>query len=367
MTLIAFACLCFFIFLYVNAEGKGTPVLLYHQVNPLINVTPDLFEEHLAYIASRYQTFTYSEAYDYVKQHGALPKYSLLLTFDDGYYDNYRVVFPLLKKYDMKATFFINTLFIGSAARVSETAFEVSEEANIKALLSYYENGNGVSDQYMTQQEIQAMQSSGLCDFQAHTHTHAPVVVDDVLLGFRTKVHQDSSPIHSYQGEVMEGYPIFKSRGTTTAPGYQLDLVKAKAFAQQWQSTWQYLPRKEALKQGQHFVKEQKLLTPYSEEEARLRVINEIRTNKEVIERITHTPVRFFAWTWGHHSKWGRSIIKQEGILGFITCKKGGIGLKPNWNNLKRVELRDPSTKNLKWLLFVNTNGLTSRIYSWLT
>ncbi len=366
MSLIAFTCLCLFVFLYVNAEGKGTPVLLYHQVNPLINVTPALFEEHLAYIASKYQTFTYSEAYEYVKEHGALPKYSLLLTFDDGYYDNYRIVYPLLKKYDVKATFFINTLFIGSEARAFETPFEISEEANKKALFSYYQKGNGVSTQYMTEQEIQEMLNSGLCDFQAHTHTHAPVFVNDQLLGFRTKEHHDSSPVHSYQGEVMAGYPIFKSRGTMTVPGYKLDLEKAKVFAQQWESTWQYLPVKDALKQGQAFVKEQKVLIPYTEAEARMRVVHEIRTNKEAIERITHQPVRFFAWTWGHHSAWGRTIMAEEGILGFITCKKGGIGLKPNWNKLKRVELRDPSMKKLKRLLLVNTNGLTSRIYSWL-
>src|SRR5690606_22033173 len=31
----------------------------------------------------------------------------VLITFDDGYYDNYSLGYPLLKKYDMQATIFI--------------------------------------------------------------------------------------------------------------------------------------------------------------------------------------------------------------------------------------------------------------------
>ncbi len=361
---IPFALLCLVIFLFVNSQGKGTPVLLYHQVNPLINVTPELFEEHLNYIDSKYQTFTYTEAYDYVRQHGALPACSLLITFDDGYYDNYKIVFPLLKKYNIKATFFINTLFIGNERRVEDTPFEISEEANKKALLAFYQTGNGVSSQYMTKHEIQEMQDSGLCDFQAHTHTHAAVIVSDELIGFRTAHHHDSSPIHTFQGAVVEGYPLFKSRGTTTASGFKLDLDKANAFAQQWKEAWQHLEKAEALKKGSEYIKEHKVLIPYTEEEAKARVINEIQINKELLQKITNKPVQFFAWTWGHRSAWGQAILAKEGIVGFISCKKGGIGLKPNWMNLKRVELRDPSLKQLKKNLMINTNGLTSWIYS---
>lgn len=362
--LIAFTLLCILIFLFYNGQGKGTPVLLYHQVNPLINVTPELFESHIAYIASKYKTFTYSEAYDHVKKHGSLPEYSLLITFDDGYYDNYKVVFPLLKKYDVKATFFINTLFIGQEIRTKDTAFEVSEVANKKALLHYYKTGVGISDQYMTVQEIQEMQASGLCDFQAHTHTHAPVFVSDRLIGFKKAEHNDSSPIHSYQGEVINGYPDFRNRGTATAPGYKLDLEKAKLFAKEWQEKWQYLSAKEALKEGQAYVDKYQLMIPYSEQEAEARVRDEIKENKKILEKITHHPVRFFAWTWGHKSEWGRKVVTKEGVLGFITCKKGGIGLKPDWNNLKRVELRNASLSNLKKLLAFTTNSFTSWCYS---
>lgn len=365
MALLFFIGLFFFLIaLYVFGRGKGTPVLLYHQVNPLINVTPELFEEHLIYIASRYQTFTYTEAYDYVKKHGKLPLDSLLITFDDGYYDNYKIVFPLLQKYNLKATFFINTLFIGKETRTSEPAFEIGEFANIKALTNFYEKNDAISEQYMTAPEIQEMVSSGLCDFQAHTHTHAPVFVSNELTGFRNSQHTDSSPIHLYQGKVEDGYPVFKSRSTMVAPGFKLNIPTAKLFAEEWKKNWKQLSKQEALKKGKAYITEHPLLSPYSEQEAKERVIKEIKTNKELLQQITGKPVNFFAWTWGHQSPWGREILKKQGIKGFISTKKGGIGLKPNWDNLKRVEFRDPSMKKLKRVLAITSNSFTSKIYS---
>lgn len=365
MTLLFFIGFFFLVLaLYILGKGKGTPVLLYHQVNPLINVTPELFEEHLTYIASRYQTFTYTEAYGYVKEYGKLPTNSLLITFDDGYWDNYKVVFPLLKKYNLKATFFINTLFIGQEARTTEPSFEIGELANIKALTHFYEGRGAVSEQYMTAAEIKEMVHSGLCDFQAHTHTHAPVFISEELTGFRSGEHSDSSPIHLYQGKVEDGYPIFKSRSTMVAKGYRLDVKAAQQFAEEWRTHWKKLPKQEAITKGKAFIMQHPMLTAYSEQEAQVRVIEEIKINKEQLQQITGKPVNFFAWTWGHKSDWGRDIIRTQGIMGFITTRKGGIGLKPDWMSLKRVELKDPSVKKLKKILAITSNSFTSWIYS---
>src|SRR4051812_32494787 len=109
--LITLAAIFILIFLYFFFNGKGIPSLLYHQINDGSNVNKKLLETHFEIIKNtNLKTFTISEAQEKVESEGKLPKNSLLITFDDGYYDNYLNVFPLLKKYNFKATFFLNTL-----------------------------------------------------------------------------------------------------------------------------------------------------------------------------------------------------------------------------------------------------------------
>jgi len=67
-------------------------------------VTPEQFEEDLiAFKRAGYTTVFPSEALAYVEGKGSLPKKPLLLSFDDGHYNNMLYALPLLKKYRAKA------------------------------------------------------------------------------------------------------------------------------------------------------------------------------------------------------------------------------------------------------------------------
>ena len=145
-------------------NGKGVPVFLYHQVNSLSNITPELFEEHLKIIAETKIEYSYIIRI----RRGKSSKTAVLITFDDGYYDNYKIVFPLLKKYNMKATIFLNTLYIGDK-RWGDTVIQKNGTANYKAMKKYTALGDGTTEQYMTWKEIREMYESGLVDFQAHS------------------------------------------------------------------------------------------------------------------------------------------------------------------------------------------------------
>lgn len=76
------------------------------------------------------------------------------LSFDDGFADNWFYLFPLLKKYQLKATIFINPEFISE----SETVREL--------------NPNKPCTGYLNWVEIIEMQKSGLVDFQSHSMSH---------------------------------------------------------------------------------------------------------------------------------------------------------------------------------------------------
>jgi len=87
-----------------------------------LDINPHLFEGHLKNLQKNgYQT-------DYVKNipdilDGKLPyaSRSAFLTFDDGYEDFYTVVLPLLKKYDMKATIYVISDYIGRRGFLNES------------------------------------------------------------------------------------------------------------------------------------------------------------------------------------------------------------------------------------------------------
>jgi len=98
----------------MKAAGKSVPVLMYHSISykkdNAICLPAEKFEEHLKYLKDNgYYTLTLTDLYDYFVKDTPVPEKSVVLTFDDGYRDNYTVMFPLLKKYNFKATIFVIT------------------------------------------------------------------------------------------------------------------------------------------------------------------------------------------------------------------------------------------------------------------
>lgn len=95
-------------------DNRGVPVLYYHSIedseaNEVI-LSKENLKKQLTYIKdSGYTTLTMSELNDYIINNKEIPEKSIVITFDDGYMDNYVNAFPILKELNMKATIFIIT------------------------------------------------------------------------------------------------------------------------------------------------------------------------------------------------------------------------------------------------------------------
>lgn len=96
-----------------GAEPAGDsitlPIVMYHGMlrDPKLQgefvISPDLFESDLKYITEHgYNTVVMRDIIDFVYKGTPLPENPIMLTFDDGYYNNYIYAFPLLQKYDCK-------------------------------------------------------------------------------------------------------------------------------------------------------------------------------------------------------------------------------------------------------------------------
>lgn len=133
----------------VNAK-----VLMYHHIGPLpenpdsvrvgLTVSAEKFESQMKYLSDNgYNVITLTEMYDFVAK-GTLPEKSVVLTFDDGYSDNYVYAYPILKKYNMHGTFFIISDFLGRS--------DTMTQANIVDL---YTNGNEIGSHTKTHPSLE--------------------------------------------------------------------------------------------------------------------------------------------------------------------------------------------------------------------
>lgn len=123
--------------------GVSVPVLMYHALGDDLWGEEELFvsaeslEAQLKYLADNgYETIFFSDL-DHLDRY----EKPVILTFDDGYDDNYTILYPLLQKYGMKATIFVITSSVGGRHK-------------------------------MTEEQIREISDSGLVDIQSHTVTH---------------------------------------------------------------------------------------------------------------------------------------------------------------------------------------------------
>lgn len=104
-----------------NKVERPAVILLYHRVTDLqqdpqeLSVTPGNFNAHLAHLASDYHVLDADRFLYHVKNRKAFPERSVLVTFDDGYADNYQEALPLLTAQRVPALFYITTSKINTA------------------------------------------------------------------------------------------------------------------------------------------------------------------------------------------------------------------------------------------------------------
>ena len=103
------------------------PILTYHRVlswntiqdfpfdERLISASVSEFEEQMRYVAENYSAITFNQLVEWMDGHAPLPRKPIMITFDDGYDDLYLNTFPILKKYELKATVFVATGLIGGS------------------------------------------------------------------------------------------------------------------------------------------------------------------------------------------------------------------------------------------------------------
>ena len=90
-------------------------ICMYHYVRDLSHsrypeikgMDIDLFRKQIGFMKTNFSIVRMEEVIDAVRRKISLPDRALLLTFDDGYIDNYTYVMPILEEYGVQGSFFI--------------------------------------------------------------------------------------------------------------------------------------------------------------------------------------------------------------------------------------------------------------------
>lgn len=158
LVVLAFTIFSFvFVYNFSLAESQDSievPIVMYHSIlksrSGSYIVHPETFEDDLKYIQSKgYSTVTMSDLINYVYDDIPLPEKPIIITFDDGNYNNLSYAVPLLHKYNMQAV-------ISIVGQYADT-YTKTDEAN-------------PNYGYLRWKDINELMLDGCIEFQNHTY-----------------------------------------------------------------------------------------------------------------------------------------------------------------------------------------------------
>jgi Predicted xylanase/chitin deacetylase len=127
-------------------NDKAVPILMYHSIDyekgNELRVPKEVFREQMSYLKQNgYTTLTLDELYDFFINNKPVPNKSIVITFDDGYKDNFENAYPILKEFGFNATIFV----------ITNT---VDNDKN-----------------YLTSEQLKELEANGI-DIESHTVNH---------------------------------------------------------------------------------------------------------------------------------------------------------------------------------------------------
>lgn len=138
-------------------DGIFVPIIMYHGVlrdESMLGdyvVSPMELEEDFIYLKNNgYTPVFVNDLIRYVNYDGELPKNPVVISFDDGNYNNYTYLYPLLKKYDFKAC-------ISLVGEYTVAAGESGDKPN-------------PAYSYLSWKNVSEMRESGLVEFCSHSY-----------------------------------------------------------------------------------------------------------------------------------------------------------------------------------------------------
>lgn len=318
-------------------KNYDVPILVYHSVgipnkkwnwNYLTCPYP-LFEKHLKILKKRgYQTISLKDLHGYMMNGKPIPKKSIVITFDDGYVDNWIFAYPLLEKYDMCGTVFINPEFVDKRdiKRPLFPSIDKYNENEITGFLSW--------------NEIKEMDKRGIIYSESHALTHTWYPISGKILDFRYfndkhiwmtwNDNVDRKPkLQIDDHELIKlGAPVYESAKSLLAKRYFPDIdFENEIFRFIEQNGGQVFFKKEDWKDQlfqfvNRFRKDNILNDCYENDFSyQARIKFELLESKNILEQKLEKEITFLCWPGGSASEVGMRIAKSLGYNFFNSAR----------------------------------------------
>jgi len=331
------------------------PIFMYHTIGVMHNgwlwkyLTVDYrVFEHQMKILKRMGCHSVSleEVYNHMKHGHPLPHNPFVLTFDDGYADNWIAAAPILKKYGFKGTVYVNPEFVDPRKDCRATLEDVwagrCQEADLewKGFLSW--------------EEMRQLEKQGTLDIQSHAMSHTWYFSGHEVLDFQhpgdnyvwMNWNKYTEKKYLYMTEDQEQYkqygvPIYQHGKSlqvrryfqnTELDGKMMEYVRQngnKSFfdAPDWKRKLFVLYNSLTDKYPGRFETEDEMIARYDYEFSR---------SKQVLEQQLHKKVEYLCWPGGGYNEvsadMGPKIYKSV-VLGSSDqrAKKNIYGSDPVW------------------------------------
>ena len=318
------------------ADNGIVPVLMFHSVGisdqPWVwsdmSESVSSFQRILEDLQRRgFRTIGLEDLYDYMQGNRKLQDRSVVLTFDDGYLDNWIYVAPLLQKYGMRGVVYVTPEF-------------VEPDGPCRPMARFAANGSLTAEPadaagFMNWDELRQLDAAGVLDVQSHALTHTWYFSSGNILDVhrRRPVHQypwlswnerpDRKPYYLCEDQqtfLPWGYPVLQHEKSLVVRRFHpekdsiaelVEFARREGFGADMNvSAWSA----EARKRFPDFFSTRGLPgSCETDDEYRARVEYELRTSREIIGKKLDKNVGFLSWPGGGVNEVAAEIARTVG------------------------------------------------------
>ena len=346
---------------------RQVPIVYYHSVGPkltkwyrnYLTLEVPFFEDQLRHFKHFYQTIHLTEYYAIRSNRIKGSRNPLVITFDDGYLDNWVWAFPLLKKYGLKATIFVNPEFVDPRPIVRPNLEAVWEgKISIKEL---------PDNAYLSWEELKQMQNSGIIDIQSHTMSHNKYTVSDQLVDIHHPGADALYPIgikyperkpyyignKDFEHLLPYGTPFFEQASSVIAQRVKINPAFEEASIYALRSynfdDYQFKEAFSCIKPlyDDYRQRNDLIVSKESSQEYQQRLQYEIIESKIVLEQKLNKPVDFLCWPHGDNNTTAHNVALEAG---YLATTLGSRQKLPESIGRIPVRLGLSHSRNNRWL-----------------